>query len=284
MGSGASSAEKEEVLAKDREFILKAVKETKAWWLVKLASKELSEDAAFVARCKEAAGDGLVFTYYDNSDVWSGMIGAFHTTGASVPGGKAYDEVMKKLRQDKGSTATVWFGEEHVFGPSANDGKWVHTSRECGRDDIPVPSKGLQDAKWKSLVESRSNGISPQVGRRYKCWCCHWIREVRRQHEKGAVICCATSNIYYSDWVRTYGAGSSELSDADAKSFNLPREVFKNGKPEGWGEGKIKIDYSTFERRAPVHERTKQPLGVGCRWERQVLDNLGFPVYAFFMP
>ena len=60
------------------------------------------------------------------------------------------------------------------------------------------------------------------------------------------------------------------------------REVFTNGKPEGWGESKIKTsDGSEFDRKASVHEHTKMPLGVGCRWERSVLDKLEFPVYAF---
>ena len=39
-----------------------------------------------------------------------------------------------------------------------------------------------------------------------------------------------------------------------------------------------------FSREAPVHPRTNLPLGEGCRWERQTLDQMDFPVYAFFMP
>ena len=48
-----------------------------------------------------------------------------------------------------------------------------------------------------------------------------------------------------------------------------------------WLLQKYKVEY---DRQAPVHEWTKKPLGEGCRWERQTLDKLPFPVYAFFMP
>jgi len=115
-------------------------------------------------------------------------------------------------------------------------------------------------------------------------WCCHWLREVTRQHDEGKVICCAVSNVYAPDWVKKYGAGSSELSDARAEDFNLAKETFRNGRPEGWGQGTIKIANVEYDRQAPVHEWTKKPLGEGCRWERQTLDKLPFPVYAFFMP
>lgn len=39
-----------------------------------------------------------------------------------------------------------------------------------------------------------------------------------------------------------------------------------------------------FNREAPVDQRTRLPLGQGCRWERQALDSLEFPVFVFFMP
>ena len=48
-----------------------------------------------------------------------------------------------------------------------------------------------------------------------------------------------------------------------------------------WLLQKYKVEY---DRQAPVHDWTKKPLGEGCRWERQTLDKLPFPVYAFFMP
>ncbi|CAE7403960.1 pum [Symbiodinium sp. CCMP2592] len=166
-------------------------------------------------------------------------------------------------------------------------------------------------------------------------WCCHWLREVKKQHDKGKVICCAVSNVYFpvarltvpmgprkqgtnrepqdlrrlrfwfvsgtgrvvesgrgrelqslasEGWVDDYGAGSSELSDARAEEFNLAKETFRNGRPEGWGQGTIEIQGVEYAREAPVHEWTKKPLGEGCRWERQTLDKLPFPVYAFFMP
>ena len=64
----------------------------------------------------------------------------------------------------------------------------------------------------------------------------------------------------------------------------IPRETFRNGRPESWGVGKIGFGGFKFDRAAPVHPRTQKPLGVGCRWERQALDGMEFPVYAFFMP
>ncbi|CAE7673062.1 unnamed protein product [Symbiodinium microadriaticum] len=203
--------------------------------------------------------------------------------------GQAYKEVMERLRAEgRGGAATVWFGDEPVFGFANDDGTWLHPSDECGRDEVPMPGAGCRHHMWNSVVESRSTKFAPTEGGKYKCWCCHWLREVKRQHAQGAVICCAVSNIFTPEWVSKYSAGSSELSDAQADKFGLQKERFKNcpdGLPPGWGEGEITIsDGSKFARKAPIHERTKLPLGQGCRWERSVLDKLDFPVFAFFMP
>ena len=63
------------------------------------------------------------------------------------------------------------------------------------------------------------------------------------------------------------------------------REQFRNGRPAGWGTGKIQISNGmTFSRVAPVHPHTGRPLGEGCRWERQALDRQNFAVYAYFVP
>ncbi|CAE7557542.1 ANK1, partial [Symbiodinium pilosum] len=275
-----------EDLLTDRDFLLQAVKQTKAWWLCRFADSELQEDEEFERQCKETAGTGIVFTYYDRYTCFEGMRLAFRTAGASVPGGEAYDMVMEELKHPlgEGSTATVWFGDEPVFGHAAADGAWVHPSHDCGRDEVSVPAMEERDAKWHSTVDSRSVSLEPQAGEKYKCWCCHWLREVRRHHEDGEAICCAISNIYREDWVLFHGAGSSELSDEDAEKHGLPKETFRNGRPDGWGKGQIRIDGHDFDRRAPVHPRTQKPLGVGCRWERQALDGMEFPVYAFFKP
>ena len=88
-----------ESLRADRSFLLKAVKATKAWWLVHFAAPAIEKDANFVQRCREAAGTGLVFTYYHSSNCFFDMRQAFPAVGASVPGGTAYDEVMKQLRE-----------------------------------------------------------------------------------------------------------------------------------------------------------------------------------------
>ncbi|CAE7229030.1 unnamed protein product [Symbiodinium natans] len=269
-----------------RSFVLEAVQATRAWWLVKFAADELGADTALIERYKAAAGTGLIFSFYDSYSCFARMRDRFPTAGASVPGGTAYEHVMDMLRSDDhGSTATVWFDQEPVFGHCADDGKWSHPSTDCGRDMVPVPLMEGRDAKWRSTVDSRSASLEPEVGKKYACWCCHWLREVRKHHQAGEVICCAVSNIYDTDWAETYGAGSSELADADAEEHGLQKEVFKNGKPISWGTGTIRISNGdSHQRRAPIHPRTAKPLGVGCRWERQALDGMEFPVYAFFMP
>ncbi|CAJ1386669.1 unnamed protein product, partial [Effrenium voratum] len=276
-----------EELREDQAFVLEAVEKTRSWFLVNWAGPELREDKDFLQKCKDVCGTGLIFTYYESFTAFQSMRKSFLATGASVPGGQAYERVMEKLRErgDKGA-ATVWFDKEPVFGASADDGRWLHPSEECGRDYKPVPPESPgRHPMWRSKVESSTADSIPEVGSKHPCWCCHWIRKVRERHAAGAVICCTVSNIFSSDWVGRYGAGSSELTDQRADELNLPRECFKNGRPEGWGCGKITIHGAdTFEREAPIHPRTGLPLGQGCRWERQALDGMDFPVYVFFIP
>ncbi|CAE7403904.1 unnamed protein product [Symbiodinium sp. CCMP2592] len=271
-------------LRRDRAFVLQLVEATKAYWLYHFASEELSEDADFRQRCREAAGTGLVWTYYESFIMSLDMRRRFPATGASIPGGAAYGQVMDMLKCDNhGGTATVWFGDTPVWGFATEDG-WIHPPEECGRDDAPVPAAEGRHPMWSGNVESRSARQPPEINSRHPCWCCHWLREVKRQHDEGKVICCAVSNVFHASWVDEYGAGSSELSDARAEEFDLAKETFRNGRPEGWGQGRIKIHNVELDREAPVHAWTKKPLGEGCRWERQTLDKLNFPVYAFFMP
>ncbi|CAE7480057.1 pum [Symbiodinium natans] len=266
-------------LRKSRRFILEAIQATQAWWLLKLASEELQADLGFVEECKEVAGTGIIFTFYDNYDCSVMMRKRFKTAGASVPGGSAYEFVMARLNEtEHGSTATVWFGDELVFGNTADDSSWTHPCSDCGRDSVPVPVKD-RDQKWRALVESRSarlvlpvdqRGAKAPSGR-----CRNLLRSLEHLRGSGSAVNSA-------DWSDKYGAGSSELSDADADAL---KEAFRNGRPDCWGEGMIRISHGcAFRRKAPVHPDTQKPLGVGCRWERQVLDNLEIPVYAFFMP
>ena len=92
---------------------------------------------------------------------------------------------------DSPGTATVWFGDEPVFGHAAADGAWVHPSHDCGRDEVSVPAMEERDAKWHSTVDSRSVSLvggserhrrtapcdislqsgseEPQAGEKYKC-------------------------------------------------------------------------------------------------------------------
>merc|ERR1711974_507696 len=131
---------------------------------------------------------------------------------------------------------------------------------------------------WDSPVE-RAGGLSetPLTGSKYPCWCCSWLRLVDEKHRAGKTIYCVTSNIYRLSWVDDFGAASSELSDAVADVRGLPRERFRNGRPHAWGEGDIRIISGSakhsFHRGAQIHPDTQQPLGQGCRWERQALDS-----------
>ncbi|CAK9008703.1 Pentatricopeptide repeat-containing protein, partial [Durusdinium trenchii] len=282
-----------EDLRGDREFLLDAVRATKAPWLVQLASKALQEDAELVDQVKREAGTGLVFTWYHSFDCFANMRKVIVATGASVPGGEAYAEVMKKLNATGGGSATVWFDTVPVWGFQANGGKWRHPPTDCGRNDVSVPPPEGRDPMWDSLVESRVSREAPAVGSKHPCWCCHWLRAVRKKVDEGAIICCVVSNIYNAEWVKKYHAGSSEVSDAVADQYKLKREWFRNGRPPNWGEGEIEIHghddddddgIQRFSRVAPVHPHTQLPLGEGCRWEREALDNLDCTVMAFFMP
>ena len=87
-----------EELRADPDFLLALVRATRADWLRNFAAAELREDEALARRCKEAAGTGLVFTYYRSYDCLAGMRDRFPAAGASVPGGEAYEEVMEKLK------------------------------------------------------------------------------------------------------------------------------------------------------------------------------------------
>ena len=49
-------------------------------------------------------------------------------------------------------------------------------------------------------------------------WCCHWLREVRRHHERGEVICAAVSNIFAEDaWTATEYRLRIKLGDAGSE-------------------------------------------------------------------
>ncbi|CAJ1402723.1 unnamed protein product [Effrenium voratum] len=171
-------------LRKDRAFVLKAVEKTRAWFLVNWAGPELRVDKDFQRRCVDTCSTGLVFTYYESYTAFTNMRSSFLATGASVPGGQAYERVMEQLRNrgDEGA-ATVWFDKVPAFGAFADAGRWLHPSEECGRDYSPVPpdSPG-RHPMWRSKVESCAAESIPEVGSKHPCWCCHWIRKVRERH------------------------------------------------------------------------------------------------------
>ncbi|CAE7853520.1 DENND5A, partial [Symbiodinium microadriaticum] len=190
----------------------------------------------------------------------------FQTSGASIPGGQAYDQVSKNMRRESGDKgiSTVWFGDELVWGHTADLGDWVHPNHDCGRDKVPVPNLSEQDEKWRSMVESRTKICYPEVGQSYVCWCCRWLCLVRERQQEGKVMCCAVSNIFKPDWVTLYGAASSEVSDATADELGLPRESFRSGKPDGWGESEILIAGHAFQRKAPIHPRSMCNVLPSC--------------------
>lgn len=271
-------------LLQEADFVLELVKETKAPWLLKLPElKHFAQNKSFRAQCDEVAGTGLVFTWYQSSTCFWDMRKHFSAITGSVPGGKASEAVVEELSAIEGGLSTVCFGDRPVFGAYADDGRWEHPlGAPCGRDEAPVPEE--RTGMWSAPLAGRRGEVVPEVGSRHPCWCCRWLAEVREKHVQGATICCAISNIYASEWVSHYGAGSSELSDAEAERLKLPREVFKNGRPRSWGEGIFQICGENYHRAAPLDPRSGKPLGHNCRWERKALDQLGFPVFAFFMP
>eukprot|EP00439_Symbiodinium_sp_Y106_P078793 s716_g17.t1 len=226
MRDGCSLEDAPADLRGDRNFVLEAVHRTRASWLGKLASKSLQVDKDFLSECSRLAGSGLIFTYYSPT-CFPNMRLRFQISGASIPGGQAYDQVSRNMKRESGDKgiSTVWFGEKLVWGHTADLGDWVHPNHDCGRDQVPLPNFSEQDAKWRSMVESRSETCYPEVGRSYICWCCHWLRLVRERQQEGKVMCCTVSNIFKPEWVALYGAGSSEVSDATADELGLPRSL-----------------------------------------------------------
>ena len=64
----------------------------------------------------------------------------------------------------------MWFDELPVFGFSADEGRWIHPSADCGRDEVPVPAASSErHAMWNCLVESRSQRMPPEVGSKHPC-------------------------------------------------------------------------------------------------------------------
>ncbi|CAJ1402725.1 unnamed protein product [Effrenium voratum] len=105
-------------LRKDRAFVLKAVEKTRAWFLVNWAGPELRVDKDFQRRCVDTCSTGLVFTYYESYTAFTNMRSSFLATGASVPGGQAYERVMEQLRNrgDEGSRAAIALrGADGIF-------------------------------------------------------------------------------------------------------------------------------------------------------------------------
>ena len=88
-----------EELRCDGAFLLQLVEATKAYWLYEFAAEGLRQDVDFQQRCRGAAGSGLVWTYYHSLTMFLDMRKRFPATGASIPGGAAYDAVMEQLKE-----------------------------------------------------------------------------------------------------------------------------------------------------------------------------------------
>ena len=71
---------------------------TQAAFLTAWAAEELRSDDAFVAQCRAAVPSGMLWTWSGSPTAFYAMREAFPTAGASIPGGEAYDHVMKALR------------------------------------------------------------------------------------------------------------------------------------------------------------------------------------------
>ena len=74
--------------------------------------------------------------------------------------------VAHLLRQ---GTAAVWFDTLPVFGFAADNGKWIHPSHDCGRDDVPVPAAEERHPMWNAPVECRDKRLQPEVGSKHPC-------------------------------------------------------------------------------------------------------------------
>ena len=83
----------------DRSCVLELVRATQAAFLTAWAAEELRSDDAFVAQCRAAVPNGMLWTWYGSSIAFDAMRRRFPTAGASIPGGEAYDHVMGELKR-----------------------------------------------------------------------------------------------------------------------------------------------------------------------------------------
>lgn len=234
---------------------------------------------------------GLIFDFYEAECGAMALRESKRTNGIglSCPGGQAYEVVRERLEeQAEQNTSVCWFNEEPVWGHTADGGKWEHPDGPCGRHNTPVPPAGPdRDPMWNSDIEVGGSGekTTPEEGSSHPCWCCQWLEAVDKGRDDGRTPYIATSNLFDEEWIDDYGAGCSEISDQRADRLEIPRELFKNGRPDGWGEGESLIEsVSCCSRTAPTHPTNGTPLGAGCRWERKILDQKPYPIYAFFVP
>eukprot|EP00913_Durusdinium_trenchii_P028750 g26963.t1 len=103
-------------------------------WLLRLPQlKHFSEDKDLRQRCEAVAGTGLVFTWYRSATCFLKMRECFWATGASVPGGEAYKEVMKYLEERPGGAVNLWIEDTPVFGIRVGAAAGLKESSRCTR-------------------------------------------------------------------------------------------------------------------------------------------------------
>mmetsp|Transcript_124706 Transcript_124706/g.364232 ORF Transcript_124706/g.364232 Transcript_124706/m.364232 type:complete len:370 (-) Transcript_124706:23-1132(-) len=168
----------------------------------------------------------------------------------SLPGGPAFAALSSKLGRE---LRTVWLGE---------------------------------DAKCHgTLVAHPFSTAECPLAHDKDCWQCLYILQVEMTLKEGNTPVAATTNLFSecccgcTSWEQKYGQGSSELpSEQEHLEVQLPN---------GWGTGFFDAEFNDLEgcsRVAAVHPCTEEPLGVGCRWERQYLDSLHQKVFVVAEP
>ena len=140
------------------------------------------------------------------------LAGGSEVTGSSIV----------SLRAGGQDTQQVTCSESNLSGARS----WQSVPVLLGqRSDTPQKLHRSGDQySWVERLDTFSR-CSPGEG-----WCCHWLREVRKHHQAGEVICCAVSNIYDRDaWPATERkVASTERRDGPKHEWHVqPPKPYK---------------------------------------------------------